>query len=175
MKTFRLVTKSVQETMRFGERLAKQLKAGDVVALFGDLGSGKTTLVKGIAKGLKVKTAQVNSPTFVLMNVYEGKLPIYHFDLYRLEDTKEIDRLGCDEFFYDKGIAIIEWAERLKELLPKEYLGIELTHKNEKERALTLTAHGERYLNLLRSILPPFQPSPLAFARGRAKKYRKLT
>ena len=149
MKTFRLVTKSVQETMRFGERLAKQLKAGDVVALFGDLGSGKTTLVKGIAKGLKVKTAQVNSPTFVLMNFYEGKLPIYHFDLYRLEDTKEIDRLGCDEFFYDKGIAIIEWAQRLKELLPKEYLGIQLTHKNEKERALTLTAHGERYRILL--------------------------
>ena len=135
--------------MSFGQRLAKGLKSGDIIALYGDLGSGKTTLVKGIAKGLNVKTEDVNSPTFVLMNLYHGKLLIYHFDLYRLEDTKEINRLGCQEFFYDNGVSIIEWAERLKELLPKEYLGIELVHKNIHERVIKITAHGKRYETLL--------------------------
>ena len=153
MKTLKFLSKSPQETTHFGQKLAKQFKSGDIIALFGDLGSGKTTLVKGIAQGLNVKSSQVNSPTFVLMNLYEGKLPIYHFDLYRLENTQDIDRLGCHEFFYDNGVAIIEWAERLKELLPQDYLAVHLNHITASERSLTLTAHGERYQSLLKTLL----------------------
>ena len=86
------------------ERLAGHLKAGDIVFLQGDLGSGKTTFVKGLAQAFKVNLKQVNSPTFVLMNYYKGKLPIYHFDLYRLESPQEIDTLDFDEYFYGQGI-----------------------------------------------------------------------
>ena len=152
MEVFKFESQNSEETVRFGERLAKYLKRGDIIALFGDLGSGKTTLVKGIAKGLKVKSKDVNSPTFTLLNCYEGKLAMYHFDLYRLDDVREIQRLGCEEFFYADGVSIVEWAERLKELLPKEYLGIELVHKNIHERVIKITAHGKRYETLLEKL-----------------------
>ncbi len=152
MKMLKFVSKSPQKTIEFGKHLATRLQKGDVIALFGDLGSGKTTLVKGIAKGLKVKPSKVHSPTFTLMNCYEGKVPVYHFDLYRLDDIKEIDRLGCEEFFYDNGVSIIEWAEKLDRLLPAEYLEIKLKHKNVNERSLTLKAFGTRYTHLLKRL-----------------------
>jgi len=145
MKTVRILSKSTDQTLRLGERLAKYLRKGDILCLEGELGSGKTTLVKGIAKGLKIAQAKVNSPTFVLMNAYPGRLPLYHFDLYRLENTGEIGAIGYEEFLYDDGVSVIEWAERLGALTPKEYLRVELKHKSENERSIKLSAVGKKY------------------------------
>ncbi len=152
MKTKELITNSQQETVNLGERLAKLLSPGAIVCLIGDLGSGKTSLVKGMAKGLKVSVEKVHSPTFVLMNIYEGKLSLYHFDLYRLEDIKEIEAIGYEEFLYGKGIAVIEWADRLATLMPSEYLRIELKHQDENTRQIEIESVGNKYKRLIESL-----------------------
>ena len=108
-----LTSNSEEETRVCAESFARQLKAGDIVLLQGDLGAGKTTFVKGLAKFFKVAPKKVNSPTFVIMNYYKGKFPLYHFDLYRLENPKAIDTLDFDEYFYGEGISVIVWEERL--------------------------------------------------------------
>lgn len=148
-KTIEHISKSEKDTVAFGEQLAGRLKPGDIVCLFGDLGAGKTTLVKGLAKGLKIKSPAVNSPTFVLMNIYEGKLPLYHFDLYRLDQPSEISAIGYEEFLYGDGVAVVEWADKLGPLLPKEYLCVVLTHKNSTERGIKVEGIGKRYQELV--------------------------
>lgn len=145
MNAQRILSKSPGETARLGERLAGCLKGGDIICFFGDLGSGKTTLIKGIARGLNVSPAKVNSPTFVLMNAYEGRLPLFHFDFYRLENIQGIGSIGYDEFLYDDGVSVIEWADRLGTFLPEEYLKVELKHKKFDERVVRLSAKGRRY------------------------------
>ena len=122
----KFATNSPEETMALGRELGKLVGPGDVVALFGSLGSGKTTLVKGIALGLGVDPKIVRSASFLLMQEYHGKLPIYHFDAYRLEGPRDMSRLGCDEFFWGEGLSIIEWADRVEESLPEEYIKISL-------------------------------------------------
>ncbi len=149
MNSFEFISYSEKETVALGARLAKHLAVSDIVALFGDLGSGKTTLVKAMAKGLKIKPNKICSPTFVLMNIYDGRLPVYHFDFYRLDDVQEMNLIGCHEFFYGDGVCVIEWAERLGKLMPKEYLGIKLQHQNINERRIQCTAHGKRYQKFL--------------------------
>ena len=141
-------SKETHETIDLGERLGRNLRRGDIVCLFGDLGGGKTTFVKGLAKGLKVKLNSVNSPTFVLMNIYEGKIPLYHFDLYRLRNTEELQHIGYEEFLYGEGIAAIEWAERLEDLLPKEHLAVRFEHKDEGRR-INFSAKGKRYQEMI--------------------------
>ncbi len=132
-------TSSPEETMAVGVDFAKGLKAGDIVLLKGDLGAGKTTFVKGLAQGLKVSPKKVVSPTFVLMNLYEGKLPIYHFDLYRLEKPQELNTLHFDEFFYGEGVSLIEWPERLGADMPKDYWLVELSHQSVNERDIKIS------------------------------------
>ena len=149
MYSLAMITNSTKETMRFGSQLAKYLKSGDIICLYGDLGSGKTTLVKGVAHGLKIADKKVNSPTFVLLNIYEGKLPLYHFDFYRLENTKEIAAIGYDEFIYGNGVAMIEWAERFKDLLPLEHLHVDISFEGDTQRVLKFTAKGKRYEEIL--------------------------
>jgi tRNA threonylcarbamoyladenosine biosynthesis protein TsaE len=138
-----LISNSEEETKLCAHSLAAQLKAGDIVLLKGDLGAGKTTFVKGLAKALKVGPKKVNSPTFVLMNYYKGKLPIYHFDLYRLEKSKEIDTVDFDEYFYGDGISLIEWPERLGEYKPQHYYLVELKHKGENTRSICISYHSK--------------------------------
>ncbi len=147
-----MLSKSAEQTIALGERLARHFKKGDIVCLQGDLGAGKTTFIKGVAKGLKIASEKVNSPTFVLMNAYQGRLPagqaglpLYHFDLYRLENTGEIGAIGYEEFLYGDGVSVIEWAERLGTLTPKEYLRVELKHKGENERSIKVSAVGKKY------------------------------
>ena len=152
MNKFKIETRNPKETMRLGEYLAQGLKGGDILCLSGDLGSGKTTFVKGLAHGLKIDEKKVNSPTFVLMNVYEGKLPLYHFDFYRFEDPKEIVGIGYDEFLYGKGVAVIEWAERFGTLMPPERLEIKLSHSGDDSRTLEFIPHGEKYNTLIKKI-----------------------
>ena len=134
-----LISNSEDETMVCAERLAGQLKPGDIVLLQGDLGAGKTTFVKGLVQGFKLSPKKVNSPTFVLMNYYKGKLPIYHFDLYRLGNSKELDTLDFDEYFYGEGICLIEWPERLGEHKPKTYYLVEFKHKGENQRTICIS------------------------------------
>jgi tRNA threonylcarbamoyladenosine biosynthesis protein TsaE len=135
----KFIANSVKETQLCAQRLALQLKAGDIVLLQGDLGAGKTTYVKGLAQALKVAPKKVNSPTFVLMNHYKGKLPIYHFDLYRLGNPKELDTLDFDEYFYGDGISLIEWPERLGKYKPNPYYLVELKHKGENQREICIS------------------------------------
>jgi tRNA threonylcarbamoyladenosine biosynthesis protein TsaE len=134
-----LISNSEEETKLCAERLASQLKAGDIVLLQGDLGAGKTTFVKGLVEAFKFSSRKVNSPTFVIMNYYKGKLPIYHFDLYRLGTPKEIDTLDFDDYFYGEGISLIEWPERLGEHKPKEHYLVEFQHKGEHQRGICIS------------------------------------
>lgn len=143
-KTKEVVTSGPEDSMKWGARLAAHLKGGDIICLFGDLGSGKTTLVKGLARGLKINETNVNSPTFVLMNAYHGRVPLYHFDLYRIDEPKEIFNLGSEEFFYDDGVSVVEWADKLGRLLPEDCLMIHLQSQNENERLLKISARGDR-------------------------------
>lgn len=120
-------SKSAQDTFFLGEKMAQYAAAGDVVALSGDLGAGKTVFAKGFAKGLGINDA-VNSPTFTILQIYEGgRLPFYHFDVYRIEDIEEMEEVGLDEYLFGKGVCLIEWAEKIKELLPKDTIYVTLT------------------------------------------------
>ncbi len=122
-----LKIKNEEETRRFGLDLAHELKAGDVVALMGDLGTGKTALTRYIAEGLGI-TARVNSPTFTIVKEYrESRLPLFHFDVYRVSDPDELFNIGADEYFYGDGVCVVEWADLIEELLPEDtrYIYIE--------------------------------------------------
>lgn len=146
-------TTRMEETMRFGKKLGMVLSPGDVVALVGELGAGKTTLVKGIAQGLGVTDGRaVKSPTFSLVHKYEGRIPIYHFDAYRLEDAQEMLDIGSDEMIYGNGVAIVEWADKVSECLPKEYLQITLTAVSVYERTVELRSYGSRYDTIIKDL-----------------------
>ena len=135
----RKISKSVEETMGLGEIFAGGLKRGDCVALVGDLGAGKTVFTKGIAKGLGVKNARyVNSPTFVIIKEYDGKFPLYHFDLYRLDGHSGLDDMNWEEYFYGDGVTVIEWADKIRELLPDSYWEVNLKAVDEKRRDIRI-------------------------------------
>lgn len=130
----------------FGERLGRLLAPGNVIALRGELGSGKTTLVKGIVQGLGIKDSRATkSPTFSLVHKYEGRIPIYHFDAYRLEGTQEMLNIGSDEMIHGNGVSIIEWADKVLGCLPKEHLRITLTTISKNERDIELQSLGGCY------------------------------
>lgn len=123
--------------------MAKSLKKGDIVCLFGDLGSGKTVFVKGLALGLGAKKEKIISPSFVLLCQYlDGRLPLYHFDLYRLKRIEDILTLGYEEYLYGEGITAIEWPQRFKYLLPERYLKVELLIKSPAKRLLKFKGVG---------------------------------
>lgn len=124
-ETIELELCSTDETIKLGEIIGKSLNPGSIIALIGDLGAGKTVIVKGIAKGLGVEE-EPNSPTFVIMNSYEGRMPLYHFDLYRLSDEDELMGIGYDEYFFGEGVAAVEWADRITEIFPEYSLKIEI-------------------------------------------------
>lgn len=133
------VSKSVDETIGLGAKFAKRLKRGDVVGLVGDLGAGKTVFTKGIAKGLGVKNVRyVNSPTFVIIKEYKGKIPLYHFDLYRLNHSSVIDAENFEEYFYGDGVTVIEWADKIRRLLPKKYIEVRLSVIGENRRKIVI-------------------------------------
>lgn len=124
-------TRSIEETIKLGKEIGNKLRSHDVLALTGPLGAGKTTLIQGIAKGLKVKD-YVASPSFTLINEYKGKIPLYHIDLYRLDNSDQIKDLGIDEYFDKEGVVVIEWAEKIHELLPEntQRINIEVIDEN---------------------------------------------
>ena len=118
---------SEQETFQIGVSLGEQVKSGDVLCLSGDLGVGKTVFTKGFAKGLGIQTP-INSPTFTIVQEYEeGRLPFYHFDVYRIEDPEEMEEIGYEDYFYGNGVCVIEWATLIEELLPQTYTNVTIT------------------------------------------------
>ncbi len=121
----KIISTGLKETESIGYKLGKLLNVGDVVCLTGDLGAGKTTLSKSMAKGLGVHD-HVTSPTFTIINEYEGRLPVYHFDVYRINDIDEMYELGYEEYFYGEGVCIVEWASKIKELIPENHLWVEI-------------------------------------------------
>ena len=132
-----LRTHSPEETQEIGVKIGCQLSPGDVVALIGDLGAGKTCLTQGIARGVGVYQDQtVNSPSYILINEYEGKIPIYHIDLYRLERLEDIVALGLEDYLEGDGICVIEWADRMGELLPESHIQVTITAEDEFTRAV---------------------------------------
>ena len=125
-------TFSPEETFEFGKELGKQAKAGTVICLDGDLGVGKTVFTQGFAAGLGIEEP-VNSPTFTILQIYEeGRLPLYHFDVYRIEEPEEMDEIGYEDYFYGDGVCLIEWASMIEELIPET--AVQVTIKKDLER-----------------------------------------
>ena len=135
-----VVTKSLKETQKFAVEFSKKLKASDVIALVGELGAGKTSFVQGLAEGIGVKKDYyVNSPTFTILNIYEGgRVPIFHFDWYRIENMTEALDLGSEEYFDGRGVSVIEWAEKFPSLLPKRTIWVRFEVIGESERKIRL-------------------------------------
>jgi tRNA threonylcarbamoyladenosine biosynthesis protein TsaE len=132
------ISNSPDETEAFGRRFAENLKPGDVLALTGDLGSGKTEFVKGLAASLGTATA-ATSPTFTLIHEYSGRrLSIYNFDFFRIEDRQSAERLGLDDYFFGDGVSVIEWADRFPDLIPENARWISFETKSEAQRAITI-------------------------------------
>lgn len=148
MKYERMIN-SEQETQALAEQMATRLHAGDVLTLEGDLGAGKTTFTKSVAKGLGIKR-NVNSPTFTILKQYEGRLPLNHLDVYRLANSDE--DLGWDELFYGDAVSIIEWAHLIEEDLPAERLAIQILRLDENARKFTFMPLGERYEQLCEEL-----------------------
>ena len=132
------ISKSPEETIELGQKLGSQLKGGEVVAICGPLGSGKTHLIKGIAAGIGAKDSKsVNSPTFVIVNQYVGRLDIYHIDAYRLNCISEFEMLGFDDFCYPQSVVLIEWADKVEAALKSiDYIKIELGHSGTTTRTI---------------------------------------
>lgn len=139
---------SVEQTTQLGINLGKLLKAGDIVCLTGDLGTGKTHITKGIAKGLDIDD-NITSPTFTIVNEYDsGRLKLNHFDVYRVSDPDEVYAIGFDDYIFSDAVSIIEWANYIEEILPKDLLHIRIEKdlsKGEDYRKITITPYGERY------------------------------
>jgi len=143
----KFLTKSVEETICIGKQIGKLAKPGDIICLTGDLGTGKTHLTKGIAKGLGV-TDHITSPTFNIVNEYNGRLKFYHFDVYRVNDPDEIAAIGFDEYIFGDGVSVIEWANYIDELIPNDRIEISITKssdENSSARELTINYYGKRY------------------------------
>ena len=134
----KIMSKDEKTTEALGYKLGTMLQRGDVVCLTGDLGAGKTTMTKAMAKGLEIDE-DVTSPTFTLIHEYQGRVPVYHFDVYRIERMEEMEDLGYEEYFYGDGVCVIEWASMIRELIPEEHLWIEIKKGNEE-------GHREIYL-----------------------------
>ncbi len=141
---------SLADTEALGRRLGELLFPGAVVALVGPMGAGKTHLVRAVAEGLGIANADVvNSPTFVLIQEYDARLPIYHFDAYRLHSEREFLDLGVDEYFVSDGVCLVEWADKVEMALPAEHLRIEITITGAESRLVHVVAQGQRQEALL--------------------------
>ena len=138
-----IISHSPEETQALGRKLGELAKAGDILLLLGGLGTGKTCLVQGLAQGLGIKEYTL-SPSFVIVRIYQGRLPLYHLDFYRL-DEKEVLELGLEEYLSAQGITAVEWADRSKELWPPEYLLISLDFLSEDQRRLRFEPRGKKY------------------------------
>jgi tRNA threonylcarbamoyladenosine biosynthesis protein TsaE len=149
---------NLSATEAFGRQLAGLLFPGAVVALVGPLGAGKTHLVRAIVGGLGADGRVVSSPTFVLIQEYDARLPVYHFDAYRLRSEAEFFDLGAHEYFQGDGVCLVEWADRVPGCLPREHLTVRLEITGEISRRAVVAGSGPRYEAMARALLPASQP-----------------
>jgi tRNA threonylcarbamoyladenosine biosynthesis protein TsaE len=146
------------QTLRLGEILGENLGAGCVVALFGEMGSGKTRLVQGIARGLRVPSSnRVCSPSFALIHEYEGSVPLFHMDFFRLSSESLWADLGVDEYLLGEGICVIEWADRIDAWLPADRMEVWLTIHGPRKRGLAFRAYGDRHSRGLKAVMREYQ------------------
>ena len=135
---------SAEETERFGESLAQELRAGDVLAFTGSLGMGKTAFTRGLARGLGCR-GRVTSPTFTIVNEYEGKTPLFHFDMYRLGSSDELFDIGWDDYLARGGVCAVEWSERVSDALPEDTIFVDIARGEEGENTRVITVTGGRF------------------------------
>lgn len=149
----KIILRNKKDTEEFGIKLGKILKGGDIISLTGDLGAGKTTLTQSIGKGLGIKD-YITSPTFTLINQYKGRVDVYHFDVYRLDDVDSLYDLGFEEYFYsDDGVTIVEWGNKIRDFLPSYTINIHI-EKGEalEERYITIYGQGERFDQIVKEL-----------------------
>ena len=149
---FNVITASPEQTWQIGQLLGELLDAGDTVCLYGDLGAGKTNFTYGIAQGLDVQEPYITSPTFTFVNEYQGRVPLYHIDLYRLKDPDELENIGFEDYIESDGVTVIEWAERAEDELPVGGLSVYLAYVDEHSREIGFIAEGERYEKLVEEL-----------------------
>jgi tRNA threonylcarbamoyladenosine biosynthesis protein TsaE len=147
----KLITHSPEQTQQLGTSIGELTQPGDVILLTGELGTGKTCLTQGIAWGLNIKEYTL-SPSFVIMRELYGRLPLYHIDLYRLDNIEEIADLGLDDYLYGKGVCVVEWAEKGLSIMPEEHLLIEIGHLSETDRNFELRPSGQRHSDMLQQL-----------------------
>ena len=147
----RLITDSVKETQTLGVAIGKNIRPRDLILLVGELGSGKTALTQGIARGVGVVDS-VRSPTFVLATEYTGRLILYHIDLYRLDTILDIENMGLEEYIENDGVCVVEWADKAIPIFPKAHLVIELKDIGKEKRSVILTAYGNRHTALIADV-----------------------
>lgn len=154
MVTCTYTSEKPSQTASLGKRIGERLEPGSVIALSGELGCGKTLFTRGLCAGLDVPLRLVNSPTFVLVNEYTGKYPVFHLDVYRLNNGGDVMELGLGDYFARtaEGVMIIEWAEKIMDYLPAEKLLIEFQRLSARRRLLTITAEGQRFTNILEGL-----------------------
>jgi tRNA threonylcarbamoyladenosine biosynthesis protein TsaE len=157
-RTWTTLTSNPGGTESLAERLGRLLQPGDVIALVGELGSGKTVFSQGLGRGLEVpETFYITSPTFAIINEYPGRIAFYHLDLYRVDSAAEFSELGLEEILYGQGVVAIEWAERLGENLPDERLEVHLAFSNETSRSLTFHAFGMNAKQRLSTLVVSYE------------------
>ena len=148
----RIISKSAEQTNQLGQQLGKLLQQGDIICLTGDLGAGKTAFTKGIGVGLGIEEF-ITSPTYTIINEYNGRIPLYHFDVYRLEGVEEMFELGYEEYFFGDGTVVVEWADIVQDIIPQERLWITILRgKEEDSREIILDASGERYQEIVKEL-----------------------
>ena len=152
-KTLKTTTRSDEATRRLGRLLGASITVATVIALTGDLGCGKTAFVQGLARGLAVPDEYyITSPSFTLIHSYPGRLPLYHVDLYRIENPSEALDIGLEEIIGDKGVVAIEWAERIDALLPAEHVALQFEIRADESRDIRLNGYGRNGVNLLSKL-----------------------
>ena len=153
MASWSILTRSPRQTMSWGSSLGRLLKRGEIIALIGELGAGKTCFVRGVAQGLEVgKKAWIRSPSFTLINEYHGRLPVYHIDLYRVEGRAQLEGLNLREYLYSDGVSLIEWFDHLPADEFEEFLEVRIAYVDSARRKLTFTPYGERYEKIIEGL-----------------------
>lgn len=149
MEEYKITVHSDNETIAIAQNIESEKFPGMVICLNGDLGSGKTVFAKGFAHAMGIE--EITSPTFTIIKEYNGELPLYHMDVYRIEDTNE--ELGIEEYFDKGGVTIIEWANIIKDILPEERIDIKFKIVDENTRVIVLNPHGDKYINICEAII----------------------
>lgn len=149
MKTIKI--DSLEELKKIGNKIGENLKGGETICLVGDLGAGKTHLTKFIGQGMGIED-YITSPTFAILNIYEGKIQLNHFDTYRLEGEVDFDELGFDDYLFSNDVNIVEWPEKISEILPKDLLNIEIEKLGENSRLLKIETNNEEKYNHIMEI-----------------------